>query len=342
MFSEKTDSPSNINWPKNGPVPGFALLLPTRGEALHWPVPWATMAACRTCPLHQPVWMDPDVSNSSLQPILALLGWPAAGNPTQYMTEKAFAHHELDWRYLTLEVAPDDLGDAVRGLRALGFCGGNCAQPHKRSILPHLDRTTQTAGLVGVVNLIVRDEDELIGENTEGKALVESLARQTNPTEKRIVLLGAGRMARAVAVELALAGAAEITVVNRTEDHAAELAELIGGNLDTPCSAVVWDGEYSVPPETDVLIHATSIVQDDPRRTASLEPDSLSPQMTVVDATIDPPGTWLLDEARRRGCTTIDGVEVFVRQAAINFQRWTGVDPEQTVLREAVEEFLEL
>ena len=142
--------------------------------------------------------------------------------------------------------------------------------------------------------------------------------------------------------KLALAGAAEITVVNRTEDHAAELAELIGGNLDTPCSAVVWDGEYSVPPETDVLIHATSIVQDDPRRTASLEPDSLSPQMTVVDATIDPPGTWLLDEARRRGCTTIDGVEVFVRQAAINFQRWTGVDPEQTVLREAVEEFLEL
>jgi len=282
------------------------------------------------------------VSDLSLQPILALLGQPVAGNPTQYMAEKAFAHHELDWRYLTLEVAPEDLGDAVRGIRAMGFTGGNCTEPHKQTVIAHLDRTGQTARLAGVANVVLRQQAELVGENTEGKALVESLGKRSDPAGKRIVLFGAGRIARAVAVELALADVAEIIVVDRTEAHAHALVELVAEEFELPASAVIWDGRYSVSPETDVVINATSIGCHDPEASLPLELESLASRMIVADVTPDPPHTWLIRQAAQRGCPTLDGLEVFVEQTAINLRLWTGVDADRDVLREAAEEFLGL
>src|SRR5687768_16946420 len=124
------------------------------------------------------------------------------------MMERAFAHQGLDWRYLTLEVLPEHLGDAVRGLRALGFRGGNITKPHKCEVIQYLDGTSEAAGLMGAVNCIDRDGEKLIGENTDGKGFVQSLRGVTDPAGKRIVILGAGGAARAIAVELALAGAA--------------------------------------------------------------------------------------------------------------------------------------
>ena len=282
------------------------------------------------------------MSDLSLQPILALLGQPVAGNPTQYMAEKVFAQHELDWRYLTLEVAPEDLGDAVRGIRALGFTGGNCTEPHKEAVIEYLDRTTQTAGLAGVVNVILRQQTELVGENTEGRAVVESLGKRSELAGKRIVLFGAGRIARAVAVELAAANVAEITVLNRTEAHARELVDLLAGEFELPASVVAWEDRYSVPAETDVVVNATSIGDLDAEASLPLEPESLTPRMIVADVTPDPPHTWLIREAGRRGCPTLDGLEVFVEQTAINLQLWTGIEADRDVLREAAEEFLGL
>ena len=282
------------------------------------------------------------MTDLSLQPILALLGHPVAGNPTQYMIEKALAHHGLDWRYLSLDVAPEDLGDAVRGMRAMGFHGGNCADPHKQAVLPLLDRAGPVAEMAGVVNCIVREQDELVGENTEGKALLEALRRRTDPAGKRFVLLGAGQVARAIGVELALAGAEQITVLSRNEPAGRELVELLCDNLEIAASLVAWQGDYELPPETEVLVHATSIGQGDPEARVPIVPDSLAPPMIVADVTLDPPHTWLMHEASGRGCTTLDGLEMFVTQAAVNFRLWTGVEPDPTVLREAVEEFLEL
>lgn len=258
------------------------------------------------------------------------------------MTEKAFEYHQLDWRYLTLEVAPDDLGDAVRGMRAMGFCGGNITGPYKQTIVPMLDRTSRAAGLVGVVNVLARDDSGMIGENTEGKALVEGLAERTDLAGSRVVVFGAGRMGRAAAVELALAGAAEITVLNRTPLAAAELAALLAQELHVATTAAPWDDDYSLPPETNIVIHATSLAENDPEARVPLDFESLTSSTIVVDTTIDPPHTWLLREARQRGCATLDGVEILSRQAAINFALWTGTKPDRGVMREAVEEFLEL
>lgn len=280
--------------------------------------------------------------NSSVQPILALLGLPVAGNPAQYMVEKALEHHGLDWRYLSLEIAPENLADAVRGMRAMGFRGGNCSGPHKQAVAPLLDRLTQAAELTGVVNCIWREEDRLVGENTEGQGFLESLRRRTDPAGKRVVLLGAGRMARAVAVELALAKAARITVVARTEQPGRELADLVSGKLGAAASSALWEGTYAVPADTQLLVDATSPGDRSPGAALPLDLEQLSAEAIVAEAGFDPPRTRLLQEVSARGCPTIDGLETFIDQTAINFRLWTAIEPDRTVLREAVEEFLEL
>ena len=282
------------------------------------------------------------MSSPSLQPILALLGHPVAGNPSQYLFEKAFVHHELDWRFLSLEVAPDDLGDAVRGMRAMGFHGGTCADPHKQAVAEYLDRLNRTAEMAGTVNCILREDGLLIGENTEGKALLESLRRRIDPAGKRIVLLGAGHVAQAIGIELARAEPAEIVVVNRSEPAGRQLLELLGSEPEVPASLAVWEGDYQLPGETHVLINATSIGREDPDARVPLNLDGLAEGMCVADVTSNPPQTWLLREAAGRGCETIDGLEIFIEQAVINFKLWTGVDPDPTVMHEAVEEFLGL
>jgi shikimate dehydrogenase len=282
------------------------------------------------------------MSSSAVQPLLALLACPVGGNPTQYMIEKAVAHHDLDWRYLTFEVGPDELGDAVRGLQALGFRGAHCGPPHRQAVIPLLDRTTDTAAMIGVVNLISRDEKTLVGENTEGKGVVEAIRPALDPAGKTVVVLGAGQIARAVAVELAAAGVAGLTIVNRTDSHAAELVATLSSKFAAAVSSVSWLDDYHVPPEVELLINATSIEQGDSDAPLAIVTDTLRPELVVADVTINSPETWLLGEAQRCGCKTIDGLTVFIEQVAIGLRLWTAVDPNRQVLREAAEEFLGL
>lgn len=282
------------------------------------------------------------MSDSLLQPILAMIGHPVAGNPTQYMLEQAFSQLQLDWRYLSLDVSPDDLATAVRGMRAMGFAGGNCSEPHKQTILQHLDRNGQTAELSGVVNFFLRKDDQLVGENTEGKAVLQALARRTDPAGKQVVILGAGRMARGIAIEAALTKAAQVTIVCRNETAGNQLVELLIHKLQANAVRLPWEGEFEVPAETQVLINATSIGEGDPDAELPLKLDHLTEETVVVDVIPNPPRTWLVRHAEERGCPAIDGLEIFVEQAAINFKLWTEIEPDATVMYEAAEEFLEL
>ena len=282
------------------------------------------------------------MSSPAVQPLLALLASHVGGNPTQYMFEQAFMHQELDWRYLTFEVSPEYLGDAIRGLQVLGFRGGHCDDPHKQSALTWLDRTTETAALVGGVNLIFREDNALVGDNTEGKGLLRALRGACDLTGKRIVLFGAGLSARSVTVELAAAGVAGITVVDHAESHNEDLATLLVDKFDVPVTAELWEDAYRVPEDADVLIRADHLGHDASKAALPLVVDSLRSELLVADMTAHAPRTWLLDEADRCGCRTIDGLSMFIEQTAEDFTLWTGVDPDRQVLREAVEEFWEL
>ena len=280
------------------------------------------------------------MSSASLQEIVCCVGQPVAGNPTQYMMEKAFAAAGLDWRYLTLEVAPADLGAAVRGMKAMGFRGANVTVPHKVAVIEYLDGLGDVADLVGAVTCVNRADDQFIGENTDGKGFLQALREVADPSAKKLAILGAGGAARAIAVAVGLAGAAEITVVNRTARRGQELVDLLNEKVPVSSKLVVWEGNYEVDESAEVVINATSIGLGDAAARVPIEVKSLRPELVVADVIVNPPQTRLLQDAAKRGCATLDGLGMLVNQAVIGFKIWTGVDPDPAVMREALEEFL--
>lgn len=280
------------------------------------------------------------MADKPLQEIVTCMGQPVAGNPTQFMMERAFAAAGLDWRYLTLEVAPENLAAAVRGMRAMGFRGGNFTIPHKVAVLEHLDELSPAARLMGAVNCVVRQGEKLLGENTDGKGFVQSLRDLSDPAGQRIHILGAGGAARAIAVELALNKAAEIVIVNRSLQRGQTLADLIHNQVQVPGRFVQLTGDYVIPADCDLFINATSIGLGDASARVPVDPASIRADLTIADVIFNPAETQLLREARRRGARTLDGLGMLVNQAVIGFELWTGVTPDAGVMRDALEEFL--
>lgn len=281
-------------------------------------------------------------ARSFLHDLVGCFSVGAAGNPTVDMVEAAFRHHGLPFRYINSEVPPELLGDAVRGARALGFRGFNCSLPHKVNVIQHLDDLGTSAELMGAVNCVVRRGQQLIGENTDGKGFLRSLREVLDPQGKRVVLFGAGGAARAIAVELALAGIAHLTLVNRSPERAATLLPILRERLNLATEFVPWNGDYSIPPGTDVVINGTSIGLYDPDARLPLDTATLLPHMVVADVVFNPPLPRLLRDAQARGCRTVDGLGMIVNQGVIGVQYWTGVEPDATVMRHAVEHALGL
>jgi len=273
------------------------------------------------------------------QELTSVFGHPVAENPTQAMLEAAYRHHNLDWRYLTIEVYPEDLENAVKGMRAMNFRGGNLTIPHKVEVIQYLDRVSEAVEVMGAVNCIVREGDELVGENTDGKGFVESLKSVTDPPGKSIVMFGAGGAARAMGVETAFAGVTNITIVNRSEERGQSLVDLLNEKTDCTATFVKWEEDYVVPEGTDIVINATSIgLFPDVDARVAVDLSSLKPEMVVADVIPNPPQTRLMKEAAEIGCTTLDGLGMLVNQGVIGFKLWTGVDPDPTVMRAALEE----
>jgi shikimate dehydrogenase len=277
------------------------------------------------------------VPHDFLQPLTGSFAMPAAENPTVAMIEAAYRHHGLNWRYINCEVSPAVLGDAVRGARAMGWRGFNCSIPHKVAVIEHLDELGESAKIIGAVNTVVRAGDRLIGENTDGKGFLRALRAVTDPTGCRVVVCGAGGAARAVVVELALAGASHITVVNRDQARGQTLAALV--NDKTPADAIYrpWAGTLRVPEGTDILVNATSIgLYPHVDETPDIDHDSLTAEMVVADGIHNPPLTKLLKAAQARGCRTADGLGMLVGQGIIGIKYWTGIDADAEVMRQSL------
>ena len=253
------------------------------------------------------------------------------------MIEAAFVQHGLPWRYINLEVNPGDLGAAVRGAKAMGFRGFNCSLPHKVAVMEHLDGLGESAAVMGAVNCVVRRGDQFIGENTDGKGFLKSLQSEIDPRGKSVVLFGAGGAARAIAVELGLAGTRRITVVNRSESRGAELVGLLRGRLNLEAELVVANGDYGVPGETEIVINGTSIGLYAPEDRLPVELNSLRPGQVVADVVFNPVRTRFLREASARGCRVVDGLGMLVNQGILGVQYWTGIEPDAAVMRFALE-----
>jgi shikimate dehydrogenase len=270
--------------------------------------------------------------------LVGVYGHPVSENPTVVMQEAGFQALNLNWRYLTIEVYPQDLGAAMQGLRALNMKGINLTIPHKVEVLKYLDEIKPDAALMGAVNTVIRVGDRLIGENTDGKGFMYALTHdaQVNPKGKKVLVLGAGGAARSITVELALAGAQRITIVNRSAERGKAVTELLNAKTPTKAHFIQWQGAYSIPGDTDILVNATSIglfpnVHEKP----DINYDSIGSRMVVCDV-IHTPMTPFLKEAQDRGAKVVDGLGMLVYQGAIGFKLWTGLDAPVEAMHKAL------
>ena len=281
------------------------------------------------------------------QELVGCYGYPVAENPTQAMIEPAFRALGLDWRYLTLEVRPEGLKAAVEAARVFGFQGFNCTIPHKVEVIQYLDRLGESAELMGAVNCVVNREGKLVGENTDGKGFVASLEEIDDPAGKSVVIFGAGGAARAISVEMALAGANRISIVNRSEDRGRELTALLNDKVKDRCpdlesNFVLWNGNFQIPSDTDIVINATSIgLYPDVDAKLALDSNTLTSNMIVADVIPNPPKTKLVKLAASKGCHVIDGLKMLVGQGVIGIEYWTGRIPDASVMRAGLEAVFE-
>jgi shikimate dehydrogenase len=245
--------------------------------------------------------------------LVGLLGHPVWGSLSPRMQNAAFAALALDWAYVPLDVAPEELPAAVEGLRALGLAGANVTIPHKTAVLALCDEIDEVAARAGSANTLVVRDGRVLGSSTDG----EAVAGAVEAAGAEALVLGAGGAARAVVAALREAGAARVRVAARDRAKAEALGE-----------AAPWPPDAS---GATLVVNATPIRDEPP-----VEP---RPEQQVVDLAYRPDGmpTALVAAARAAGCRrVVDGLEVLVRQGAASFERWTGLPAPVEVMRKAL------
>jgi shikimate dehydrogenase len=275
--------------------------------------------------------------------LVGCLGQPVAENPTGAMQEAAFRALGLNWRYLTVEVSPERLRDALSGVRAFGMKGINLTIPHKVAVLEHLDEIAPDAAIIGAVNTVRRAGDRLIGENTDGKGFLRGVRTDAgvDPRNKRVVVLGAGGAARAIVTELALAGASDMLVLNRSLGRGERMVAGLVSKTNAPIRFAPWRDTYRVEGDTDILVNATSIgLFPDVDSMPPVDLRGAQPGMLVCDVVFNPPETRLLRAARQRGLPVLDGLSMLVYQGAIGFELWTGQKAPEAVMKDALRQAL--
>jgi len=255
--------------------------------------------------------------------LVGLIGWPVEHSLSPAMHNSAFAALNLNWRYLPLPVHPERLGEAVAGLRALGFVGANVTVPHKEAVMSYLDHVTPEAQAIGAVNTIVVREGRSIGHNTDWCGFLAALSEGGfDPQGKRVVVLGAGGAARAVVYALAHAGA-QVTVLNRTLARAQVLVKDFSPLF--PALPLTLQTLEEQTAEAHLLVNATP-VGTWPEVNQSIWPQGLTfpGHLTVFDLVYNPRQTKLLRQAEAAGAKAIGGLGMLVHQGAAAFELWTG------------------
>jgi shikimate dehydrogenase len=277
--------------------------------------------------------MTLDIGGSFRHELTGCFSQGSDSNPTVVMAEAAYQAHRLHYRYINCEVEPKSLGQAVEGARAMNWKGFHCSIPHKTEVIKFLDELGESARVIGAVNCVVNRDGKLVGENTDGKGFVRAFEEVRSVAGETVVLLGAGGAARAIAVELALAGAKKIYVVNRSVERGQTLADLISANTKAEAEFIQWNKRFVIPGDATAVINSTSIGMAGIGDLQDIDYDSINETMLVADVIINPPSTPFLEEAAKRGAKTLNGHGMVVYQAVVGIKYWTGADVDPEILR---------
>lgn len=271
---------------------------------------------------------------------LAVLGQPIAHSLSPRMHGAAFAALGLaeQWSYEAIELSPERFVAGVGELRERGFAGANVTVPHKGAALALADDASEAARAIGAANTLSFSPAGISADNTDAPGLIAALPRDV--AGGRALVLGAGGAARAAVWALLGAGAA-VDVRNRTDSRAAALTATIGGR---PLSA----GDPVDLAGYDLLVNATSVGLAKPGaergaagsdlKMLGIEADELDEHLILVDLVYGTEATELVAAGRNRGAAVVDGREILVRQGALSFEIWTGLEPPLQIMRNAIEQ----
>lgn len=269
-------------------------------------------------------------------PLLAVIGWPAKHSLSPAFQQPALDHVGVAARYVIREIPPEGLAAFAAEARGPNWLGFNVTIPHKLAIMPLLDEIVPAARAIGAVNTVVNRGGRLIGHNTDVTGFGGALRLEAgfDPAGKRVALLGAGGAARGVLKGLVDAGAAHVTIANRTLERAQHLARELGQGR---AHAVALDGDElrHVLPTCHLLVNATSVGMHAPA--APADPAALPPHAVVYDVIYTPAETELLRLARARGLPAYNGLSMLVYQGGDAFELFTGRPaPRDLMLRAAL------
>ncbi len=257
--------------------------------------------------------------------IACVWGHPVAHSRSPRMQNAALAALSLDWAYVAFNVAPESLGAAVQGLRAMNFIGANCTVPLKEQVGQYLDALDPAAARIGSVNTIVNQGGYLTGYSTDGPGLAWDLERQKMLPKPggRVLIWGAGGSSRAIAAELAGRGLF-VTVANRTVARAEKVALIAGhGALAVGLEGQAYEQAVA---EADLFINATTLGMDNPAM-PPIPPGLPTRGQAVYDIVYSPPETPLLARARAAGCQMVsNGAGMLACQGALSLALWSGID----------------
>ncbi|MEM1539170.1 MAG: shikimate dehydrogenase [Candidatus Bathyarchaeia archaeon] len=270
--------------------------------------------------------------------VCAVIGDPIEHSLSPIIHNAAFQHLKLDFVYVAFRVKQGVLRRAVQGIRSLNIHGLNVTMPHKTAIMKYLDEIETTAKAIGSVNTVLNMDGKLIGFNTDGIGALNAL--KDNHVElrgKKLLLLGAGGAAKAIAYQLAQE-VEELLILNRTGEKAEKLAEFLQRNFNKKIIGKALSPKLLREwlKEADILINATSVGMYPHSDQTLVEREWLKPSLAVMDIVYDPLETKLLRDAKSVGAKVIDGVDMLLYQGAASFEIWCGRPAPLKVMREAI------
>jgi len=266
--------------------------------------------------------------------LAALIGSPVEHSLSPVIHQAAFDATGIEWVYLSFDVADGDAAAALDAMRVLGIAGMSVTMPHKRAVADLVDRLEPAARALRSVNTVSWDGDDLVGSSTDGAGFVASLVEiGIDVADSRVAVIGAGGAARSVIDALGRAGATDITVLNRTREHA-ELAATLASAASV--------GIPSDVTRADIVVNATNVGMGvDPADAGAddlaCDPALLRPEQVVADLVYHPLRTAWLRAADGLGARTVDGLGMLIHQAALQQETWLGERPDTAAMRAAAE-----
>jgi shikimate dehydrogenase len=270
--------------------------------------------------------------------VFGVIGDPVGHSLSPVMQNAAFNHLKLDCIFLAFRVKASELENAIRGMRGLGIRGLNVTMPHKHAVTKYLDETDPTVNFLGSANTILNKEGRLMGFNTDGVGALKALTENgVSVAGKKLLLLGAGGAAKAIAFSLAKE-VGQLVILNRAGEKARELAEALnriyGGKVVG--DALSPSSVSKNLQDSDLLINATSTGMAPNTSQSLVAKRWLKPDLCVMDIVYDPVETKLAKDARTAGARVIGGVEMLLYQGAASFEIWTGRPAPVEVMRKVI------